>query len=159
MPLADGPTSIVERGRFIETTCDDALRCSYIAHVDSTVRMLGPVTTGTDATLAYRFQPDGPLIAIVRDRELSILDVDTGELRVNLLYGIVDSGLGDNALLTSSVAFLPGGSGLVAATSSGVQLLDLSGHLLATVDMAPGADGTQGPLLLGIGPASELTGR
>ena len=161
VPLADGPTSLVEHGRFIETTCDDALRCSYIAHVDSTVRMLGPVTTGTDTTLAYRFQPDGPLVAIVRDRELSILDVDTGELHANLLYGIVDNGfgdngLGDNGLLTSSVAFLPGGTGLVAATSSGVQLLDLSGHVLATVDLPP--DGPSGPLLLGIGLASELSG-
>ena len=161
VPLADGPTSIVEHGRFIQTTCDDALRCSYIAHVDSTVRTLGPVTTGTDTTLAYRFQPDGPLVAIVRDRELSILNVDTGELHANLLYGIVDNGfgdngLGDNGLLTSSVAFLPGGTGLVAATSSGVQLLDLSGHVLATVDLPP--DGPTGPLLLGIGPASGLTG-
>ena len=163
VPLADGPTTIVEHGRFIETTCDDALRCSYIAHVESTVRTLGPVTNGTDTTLAYRFQPDGPLVAVVRDRELSILDVDTGELRANLLYGIVDNGFGDNGLgenglLTSSVAFLPGGTGLVAATTSGVQLLDLSGHLLATVDLPPGADGPPGPLLLGIGPASELSG-
>ncbi len=164
VPLADGPTSIVEHGRFIETTCDDALRCSYIAHVDSTVRTLGPVTTGTNTTLAYRFQPDGPLIAIVRDRDLSILDVNTGVLRANLLLGIVDNGLGDNGLsdnglLTSSVAFLPGGAGLVATTSSGVQLLDVSGHVLATVDLPPSADGTPGPLLLGIGLASELTGR
>ncbi len=167
VPLADGPTSIVEHGRFVETTCDDALRCSYVAHVDATVRTLGPVTNGTDTTLAYRFQPDGPLIAIVRDRELSILDLDTGELRANLLYGIVDNGfgdnglgdngLGDNGLLTSSVAFLPGGTGLVAATSSGVQLLDLSGHVLATVDLPPDADGPPGPLLLGIGLASDLT--
>ena len=163
VPLADGPTSIVEHGRFIETTCDEALRCSYIAHVESMVRTLRPVTNGTDTTQAYRFQPDGPLLAIVRDRELSILDVETGELRANLLFGIVDNGfgdngLGDNGLLTSSVAFLPGGTGLVAVTGSGVQLLDLSGHVLATVDLVPGGDGTPGPLLLGIGPASELAG-
>ncbi len=162
--LADGPTTFVEHGRFIETTCDDALRWSHIAHVESTVRTLGPVTTAADTTPTYRFQPDGPLIAIVRDRELSILDVDTGELRANLLHGIGENGSGDNGpghngLLTSSVAFLPGGTGLVAATSSGVQLLDLSGHVLATVDLPAGADGSPGPLLLGIGLASELSGR
>ncbi len=158
LPLANGPTSIVEHGRFIEITCDDELVCSYVAHVDSTVRTLGPVTDGTDTTLAYRFQPDGPLVAIVRDRELSILNVDTGELRANLLYGIVDTGVGDNGLLTSSVSFLPGGTGLVTATSSGVQLLDLSGHLLATVDLPPGSDGPSGPFLLGIGLASDVSG-
>jgi hypothetical protein len=159
--LADGPTSFVEHGRFIETICDDALRCSNVAHVESTIRTLGPVTTGSDTTLAYRFQPDGSLVAIVRDRELSILDVDTGELRANLLYGIGengsgDNGSGDNGLLTSSIAFLPGGTGLVATTSFGVQLLDLAGHLLATVDL-PHTDGTQEPLLLGIGLANELS--
>ena len=162
VPLASGPTSIVEHGRFIETVCHESLRCSYIAHVDATVRVLGPVTTGTDTTVSYRFQPDGPLIALVRDRELSILDVDTGELRANLLSGIVDLGFGgngpsNNELLTSSIVFLPGGTGLVAATQFGIQLLDLAGHVLTTVDLPSSADGTQAPLLLGIGLASDLT--
>lgn len=80
----------------------------------------------------------------------------------NLLSGIVDLGFGgngpsNNELLTSSIVFLPGGTGLVAATQFGIQLLDLSGHVLATVDLPPSADGTQAPLLLGIGLASDLT--
>ena len=90
-----------------------------------------------------RFQPGGSIVAIFDDNNLSL--VDTRSRRISSV--LID--LDPNLLDEPPVRFLPNGVGLVAATRSGLQLIDLAGNTIAAIDRQAGS--MPGSALLGVG--------
>jgi hypothetical protein len=94
-----------------------------------------------------RFQPEGPLIAVVReDESLSLLNGVTGEeVSVTMTEHVpYDS----TFPLATNVTFLPDGNGLVASTSSGLVLIDSDGNVVARL---PNMGGVMGTSVIGAG--------
>jgi hypothetical protein len=140
--LSAGLTSYVENGRYTETTCDDQQRCETVGHFDTQKRaMTLPMKS------MVRFQPEGPLIAVVReDESLSLLNGVTGEeVSVTMTEHVpYDSSFP----LATNVTFLPDGNGLVASTSSGLVLIDSDGNVVARL---PNMGGVMGTSVIGAG--------
>jgi hypothetical protein len=140
--LSSGLTSYVENGRYTETTCDDQQRCETVGHFDTQKRAMT-----LPAKSMVRFQPGGPLIAVVReDGSLSLLNGFTGEeVSVTMTEHVpYDS----TFPLATNVTFLPDGNGLVASTSSGLMLIDSDGNVVARL---PDTGGVMGKSVIGAG--------
>jgi hypothetical protein len=151
-PLATGPTTIVEHGRYVEWRCDARQRCTIIAHI------AGRSFTVTDPTLpeplAFRFEPDGTHLAIVRGGSLSIVDTATGVRFDRVVDDLAINYYSRNQPDTSlamSVAFLPGSTGLVAATTRGLAFIDLEGVVRGLASHDSGNVPTVWSPLLGVG--------
>jgi hypothetical protein len=134
--LSSGLTSYVENGRYTETTCDDQQRCETIGHFDTQKRAMA-----LPAKSMVRFQPGGPLIAIVReDESLALLNGLTGE---EVPVAMTERVPYDPTFpLATNVTFLPGGNGLVASTSTGLVLIDSDGNVVARLSNIWGVLGT-----------------
>jgi hypothetical protein len=134
--LSSGLTSYVENGKFTETTCDDQQRCATVGHFDTQKRAI-PLSPKS----MVRFEPDGPMIAIVHEDEtLSLLNGVTG---VEVPVVMSDHVRYDATFpLATNVTFLPDGQGLVAATSTGLMLIDHNGKFVTNLAARGGAMGS-----------------
>jgi hypothetical protein len=154
VPLAAGPTSAVEHGRFVEKSCDAAQHCTFVGHAGLVTRSLGPVVEGT----SFRFQPDGTVVAMVppaRGR-MTLIDLSTGaRVSVGLRPGSELSGPQPDAVgapLASQVAFLPGHEGLVVQPDGGrLAIVGLDGKVRTVTRLD-----SRG-YLLGVGRAANPT--
>ena len=129
--LSSGLTSYVEHGKFTETTCDDQQHCATVGHFDTQKRAI-PLSPKS----MVRFDPDGPMIAIVHeDGTLSLLNGVTGdEVPVSNEVPVVMSDhvpYDPTFPLATNVFFLPDGQGLVATTTTGLVLIDQNRTLVA----------------------------
>jgi hypothetical protein len=134
--LSSGLTSYVENGKFTETTCDDQQHCATVGHFDTQKRAipLSPKST-------VRFDPDGPMIAIVHEDEtLSLLNGVTGDEVPVVMSDHVP--FDATFPLATNVTFLPDGQGLVAATSTGLVLIDQNGTFVTNLPVRGGVMGT-----------------
>jgi hypothetical protein len=140
--LSSGLTSYVENGKFTETTCDDQQHCATVGHFDTQKRaiLLPPRSM-------VRFEPDGRMIAIVREDEtLSLLNGVTGDEVPVIMTGHVPY---DSTFpLATNVTFLPDGQGLVATTSTGLVLIDPNGKYVTNL---PARGGVMGSSVIGTG--------
>lgn len=140
--LSSGLTSYVERGKFTETTCDDQQHCATVGHFDTQKRaiLLPPRSM-------VRFDPDGRMIAIVREDEtLSLLNGVTGDEVPVIMTGHIPY---DSTFpLATNVTFLPDGQGLVATTTTGLALVDGNGKFVTNL---PASGGVMGSSVLGTG--------
>jgi hypothetical protein len=134
--LSSGLTSYVETGKFTETTCDDQQHCATVGHFDTQKRAI-PLSPKS----MVRFDPDGPMIAIVHEDEtLSLLNGVTG---VEVPVVMSDHVPYDPTFpLATNVTFLPDGQGLVAATSTGLVLIDHNGKFVTNVAARGGVMGS-----------------
>jgi hypothetical protein len=140
--LSSGLTSYVENGRYTETTCDDQQRCETVGHFDTQKRAMA-----LPEKSMVRFQPEGPLIAIVQqDESLSLLNGVTGEVMPVIMTEHVP--YDPTFPLATNVTFLPDGNGLVASTSSGHLLIDSDGKVVARL---PNALNVLGASVIGSG--------
>jgi hypothetical protein len=142
--LAQHALAPVEAGQFAETRCDEQQRCEVIGHVGGAEVALGPPLDENGTERSFRFQPNGPLVAVADGDELSILDSRTGASTSVLHDLLPDSFVGDGL----SMQFLPDGVGLAASTLRGLVLVDLTGREVAVVRAG---EVMPGPLLLGVG--------
>jgi hypothetical protein len=140
--LSSGLTSYVEHGKFTETTCDDQQHCATVGHFDTQKRAI-PLSPKS----MVRFDPDGPMIAIVHEDEtLSLLNGVTGEETPVVMTGRIPF---DPAFpLATNVTFLPDGQGLVAETSTGLALIDQNGTFVTNL---VAGDGVMGSSVIGSG--------
>jgi hypothetical protein len=140
--LSSGLTSYVEKGKFTETTCDDQQHCATVGHFDTQKRAI-PLSPKS----MVRFEPDGPMIAIVHEDEtLSLLNGVTG---VEVPVVMSDRVPYDpTSPLATNVTFLPDGQGLVAATSTGLVLIDQNGTFVTNI---AARGGVMGPSVIGTG--------
>jgi hypothetical protein len=146
--LAPSALDRVENGRFAEARCDVQQQCRLIAHVDDHEADLGSTRSDDGTNRQVRFQPDGPLVAVLDDTHLTLIDTRSSQV----IATVTDLGpifLGNDEL---PLRFLPDGAGLVVTTPSGLAFLDLTGKTVATAVFEPGS--TPGPFLLGVGHAT-----
>jgi hypothetical protein len=140
--LSSGLTSYVENGKFTETTCDDQQHCATVGHFDTQKRAI-PLSPRS----MMRFDPDGPMIAIVHEDEtLSLLNGVTGEEVPVVMSDHVP--FDATFPLATNVTFLPDGQGLVAATSTGLVLIDQNGKFVTNL---PARGGVMGSSVIGSG--------
>jgi hypothetical protein len=146
--LSSGLTSYVEHGKFTETTCDDQQNCSTVGHFDTQKRaiLLAPKSM-------VRFDPDSPTIAVVHDDEtLSLLNGVTGVEVAVVMNGHIP--YDPTFLLATNVTFLPDGQGLIAATSTGLALIDQNGKFVTNL---PARGGVMGSSVIGTGHGLALS--
>ena len=142
--LADNTLGPVEAGRFAETRCDSRQFCTLIAHIDGQEIGLGNPRSCGGTVRRVRFQPGGSIVAIFdNDNNLSLVDTRSSGISSVL----VD--LDPSVLDEPPVRFLPNGAGLVAATRSGLQFIDLAGNNIVAIDRQ--AAPIPGNSLLGVG--------
>jgi hypothetical protein len=140
--LSSGLTSYVENGKFTETTCDDQQHCATVGHFDTQKRAI-PLSPKS----MVRFDPDGPIIAIVHEDEtLSLLNGVTGDEVPVVMSDRVP--YDPTFPLATNVTFLPDGQGLVAATSTGLVLIDQNGKFVTNL---PARGGVMGSSVIGTG--------
>ena len=134
--LSSGLTSYVENGKFTETTCDDQQHCATVGHFDTQKRAI-PLSPKS----MVRFEPDGPMIAIVHEDEtLSLLNGVTGDEVPVVMSDHVP--YDPTLALATNVTFLPDGQGLVAATSTGLVLIDHNGKFVTNLAARGGVMGS-----------------
>jgi hypothetical protein len=140
--LSSGLTSYVENGKFTETTCDDQQHCATVGHFDTQKRAI-PLSPRS----MVRFDPDGPMIAIVHeDGMLSLLNGVTGDEVPVVMSNRIPY---DPAFpLATNVTFLPDGHGLVATTTTGLVLIDHNGTFVTSL---PTSGGVMGSSVIGTG--------
>jgi hypothetical protein len=148
-PLSTGRTTWVDRGRYVETTCETPVRCRSLA-----VGPNGPVpieaVPAADVAYEFAFADDGSSMTIVdsRQRSISLVDLATGTI------GAVEILAGEFSCCATSwgvgrtVIALPGGLGYAVSTVRGMRLVDRAGALVAAVPL-PGLEGQS--QILGIG--------
>ena len=140
--LSSGLTSYVEVGKFTETTCDDQQHCATVGHFDTQKRAI-PLSPKS----MVRFDPAGPMIAIVHEDEtLSLLNGVTGDEVPVVMSEHVP--YDPTFPLTTNVTFLPDGQGLVATTSTGLVLIDHNGKFVTNL---PARGGVMGASVIGTG--------
>jgi hypothetical protein len=138
--LSSGLTSYVEHGKFTETTCDDQQNCVTVGHFDTQKRaiLLSPKSM-------VRFDPGGPMIAIVQEGEtLTLLNGVTGDVIPVVMSGHIP--FDPTFPLATNVTFLPDGQGLIATTSTGHVLIDQNGAFVTNLPL-----GLMGSSVLGTG--------
>ena len=148
-PLADNAQAPVEAGRFVEVRCDRQQRCTALAHIDQRTVDLGSTRSEGGVERRYRFQPDGPFVAISEGDHLSLRDTTTGAVPPAVVTGVTTAWFGDDDLMNAR--FLPGGLGLVAQTDKGLVFIDLTGRTIARIPVEP--TNMPGGPLLGVGRA------
>ena len=140
--LSSGLTSYVENGKFTEITCDDQQHCATVGHFDTQKRAI-PLASKS----IVRFDPDGPMIAMVHEDEtLSLLNGVTGEEVLVVMSNRVPYDA--TFPLATNVTFLPDGQGLVASTSTGLVLIDQNGKFVTNL---AARGGVMGPSVIGTG--------
>jgi hypothetical protein len=140
--LSSGLTSYVENGKFTETTCDDQQHCATVGHFDTQKRAI-PLSPKS----MVRFDPDGPMIAIVHEDEtLSLLNGVTGDETSVVMSGHIP--YDPTFPLATNVTFLPDGQGLVATTTTGLVLVDQNGTFVTNL---AASDGVMGSSVIGSG--------
>ncbi len=137
-PLADNALGPVEAGRFAEVRCEADQECHVFGHLDDTTVDLGLTRDADGAERRFRFQPDGPLVAVSVNGDISLIDTNTGSTMADVARASDQAWLGDDDRVP--VRFLPGGRGLVVPTGYGLDLVDLSGTKITEVslDMSAG---------------------
>ncbi len=146
-PLADNTLGPVESGRFAEVRCaDDEQPCHVLGHVDDRTIDLGLTHDAQGVARGFRFQPDGPFVAVNENGRISLIDSTTGATTSDVAHPTNEGWFGEDDRVP--VRFLPGGRGLVASTGFGLELVDLSGTRIAAIYL----DGDNGSRqVLGVG--------
>lgn len=150
--LAANALAPVDHGQFAEVRCDDRQACEVIGHLAAGEVPLGPPTVNGQRR-SFRFQPDGPYVAVAVERTLVLLDTRTGT-EISLVTRLGPEGYGSDDVL-SAVRFLPDGHGLVVDTSTGLVLFDLDGTVVARLG-SPSENPPAGGIL-GVGYARPWT--
>ncbi len=145
-PLADNALSPVEAGRFAEVRCEADQECHVFGHIDDTTIDFGLTRDADGAARRFRFQPDGPLVAVSVNGQISLIDTSTGNTAADIARASDQAWFGNDDQMP--VRFLPGGRGLIIPTGYGLDLVDLTGTKITEVSL----DMTAGIVnILGVG--------